>query len=119
MAEQEATIGEAFTITVDQDERAELTPTQTLVGIAVSLGEASRAILEWAQTPKQLVDELKGLRAEPEGYGLHPFGDALDDIAQAVTSLHFLCAGGPEGLASDHPTEDFAEAAARWLRGEG
>lgn len=98
------------------DERSELTLPQQALNVALSLMEAARELTEAAQHPDRLRRDIDDLQAMPTG--IHPFGDALDAIAQAIVDIHFLSAARDGVLADQHPTEDLAEASARWLHGD-
>lgn len=98
------------------DERSELTLPQQALNVALALMEAARELTEAAQHPDRLRRDINDLQAMPTG--IHPFGEALDDIARAIVDLHFLAAAHDGTLAENHPTEDLAEASARWLRGD-
>lgn len=90
------------------DERDELTPAQQILGAALSLNEAVYELMSQAQTPDLLG---KRLAAADPGDDDPPFAEVFDKIAEGVCNL-FHAAGKPEAL------ERFADAAARWVRGE-
>jgi hypothetical protein len=85
------------------------TPIGRLLAAASLLAQASSGLIENALAETLFTQDVADFAANPNR--IHPLGDDLDAIAEAITCIHFA-------LGEPSTTSRLADAAERWVRGE-
>lgn len=85
------------------------TPMGRLLAAASALASAASGVIEYARAEDVFRQEVAGYAADPNH--IHPLGEELDQIADALANLHIA-------IGEPNSTSRFYDAADRWVQGE-